>query len=124
MRTLLLVSFAVIFLAGCGVGSPICAGTSCDCTIGNCSFDGCNSSTTSCRYDCGPNTTCTGTCGPDCRINCQGTSCSHSAGPGSHVECVHGDCNITCNGTCTAEGSQGMLHLTCVGSTMGPTGCE
>lgn len=121
MRLLLLV-LAVGVLGACT--PPFCNGNHCDCPSGDtCDFSGgCNAGTQSCNFNCESGATCTGTCGPDCDVQCMGTSCTHQVGAGSRVQCTSGNCFITCTGTCIVQGS---ANLTCVnGTTKGAAGCE
>lgn len=104
---------AMLVLAGCG--PTVCSGTSCACPAGEtCAFDACGASTAGCRLDCGPNATCSGSCGANCQVTCGGKQCTHTVGAGSSVSCTTGTCNITCEGACTVAGD---ANLTCKGGT-------
>lgn len=122
MRTVLLSLIVLVALATTGCGSSVCAGTSCICPTGtSCSFDACDSSTSSCQFSCDSEATCTGTCGASCSVSCSGKSCTHTVGANSSVVCGGGTCNITCTGSCLVSGS---ANLTCQGGTKSASGCD
>jgi hypothetical protein len=121
MKTLMLVA-AVMVGALSSCGPTVCAGTSCICPQGqSCSFDACSASTPGCNFQCGVNSTCSGSCGSGCSVQCDGKTCSHTVGAGSSVACSSGTCTITCEGSCNVAGS-GTVNLTCKG-TKTAAGC-
>lgn len=104
-----------------GCGSEVCSGTRCVCLAGeSCNFGFCASPTDSCSFTCNREATCTGSCGPDCRVVCDGKSCTHVVGLGSSVACNVGICNITCSGSCAVSG---QANVTCQGGTKTEAGC-
>ncbi|MBL8917567.1 MAG: hypothetical protein JNJ54_01790 [Myxococcaceae bacterium] len=122
VRLVVMLSLSVL-AAAC---SPaICTTGVCICPEGQtCGFDTCSASTSNCSYSCNKDATCTGSCGANCTISCDGKSCTHTVGANSTVSCAAGGtCNITCEGKCTT-GSSGTLNLTCKVGTKSDTGCN
>ena len=116
-----LVLALALSLAACN--PSFCNGVSCDCPDRtSCTFDACNSTTQSCSLNCQAGSTCAGSCGAECRVQCSGERCTHAVGPNSRVVCSSGACDITCHGACTVAGS---ANITCAGgSARGLTGCD
>jgi hypothetical protein len=90
-----------------------------------CAFDTCGPSSTSCNLNCGPEATCTGSCGTGCQVACNGKQCTHTVGVGANVSCTKGICNITCTGACSVASVAGTtLNLTCSGGIEFAGGCQ
>ncbi len=99
-----------------------CSGTSCVCPANTtCSFHACDPKTQSCQLRCEAGSTCDGTCGPGCNVQCEGKSCTVEAGEGSDILCSAGTCNVTCTGTCRVAGSGATV--TCKNGAQSAAGC-
>lgn len=133
-KSVLWMVLAVLGGATWGCASPCVQtpeGMNCQCNGGNCSFDACGSSTSNCRFQCNESAVCTGTCGANCWIQCNGRECRHTAGANARVQCTSGTCNVTagsnsdveCNGGNCVVTAGGGSRLSCTGGTCNFT-CE